>query len=69
MTQIIYDDKTFFAGYSSLPGSVHGLDGAPEWPVLRAMLPSDTLPWSVRGRNSCCSLPGAPDAVARKALG
>lgn len=39
MTQNIYDDETFFAGYSQLPRSVHGLDGAPEWPVLRAMLP------------------------------
>lgn len=40
MTQNIYDDETFFAGYSQLPRSVHGLDGAPEWPVLRAMLPA-----------------------------
>lgn len=39
MTQNIYDDETFFAGYSRLPRSVRGLDGAPEWPVLRAMLP------------------------------
>ncbi|WP_377838350.1 class I SAM-dependent methyltransferase [Bosea sp. UC22_33] len=39
MTQNIYDDETFFAGYSQLPRSVHGLDGAPEWPVLRGMLP------------------------------
>ncbi|MGO4175942.1 class I SAM-dependent methyltransferase [Bosea sp. TAF32] len=39
MTQNIYDDETFFAGYSRLPRSVHGLDGAPEWPVLRSMLP------------------------------
>ncbi|CAM5185222.1 SAM-dependent methyltransferase [Bosea thiooxidans] len=39
MTQNIYDDETFFAGYSQLPRSVHGLEGAPEWPVLRAMLP------------------------------
>ena len=39
MTQNIYDDETFFAGYSQLPRSVRGLDGAPEWPVLRAMLP------------------------------
>jgi SAM-dependent methyltransferase len=40
MTQNIYDDETFFAGYSRLPRSVLGLDGAPEWPVLRAMLPN-----------------------------
>ena len=40
MTQNIYDDDTFFAGYSRLPRSVEGLDGAPEWPALRAMLPA-----------------------------
>ena len=39
MTQNIYDDEAFFAGYSRLPRSVEGLDGAPEWPALRAMLP------------------------------
>ena len=39
MTQNIYDDETFFAGYSRLPRSVQGLAGAPEWPELRAMLP------------------------------
>ena len=39
MTQNIYDDEAFFAGYSQLPRSVQGLDGAPEWPVLRGMLP------------------------------
>jgi len=39
LTQNIYDDDIFFAGYSQLPRSVRGLDGAPEWPVLRAMLP------------------------------
>jgi SAM-dependent methyltransferase len=40
MTQNIYDDETFFAGYSRLPRSVHGLDMMPEWPTLRAMLPA-----------------------------
>jgi SAM-dependent methyltransferase len=44
MTQNIYDNEEFFAGYSRLPRSVEGLDGAPEWPALRAMLPD------VRGR-------------------
>ena len=44
MAQNIYDDPGFFAGYSQLGRSTHGLDGAPEWPVLRAMLPD------VRGR-------------------
>ena len=39
MTQNIYDDETFFAGYSCLRRSVEGLDGAPEWPALRALLP------------------------------
>lgn len=40
MTQNIYDDETFFAGYSALPRSVHGLDAAPEFPALRALLPA-----------------------------
>ena len=39
MTQNIYDNDEFFAGYSSLRRSIEGLDGAPEWPSLRAMLP------------------------------
>jgi SAM-dependent methyltransferase len=39
MTQNIYDDEAFFAGYSQLRRSVEGLDGAAEWPALRAMLP------------------------------
>lgn len=39
VAQNIYDDNTFFAGYSALPRSVHGLDGAPEWPALRSLLP------------------------------
>lgn len=39
MTQNIYDNEDFFAGYSRLPRSVQGLDGAPEWPALRALLP------------------------------
>ncbi len=39
MTQNIYDDETFFAGYSQLGRSVAGLDGAAEWPALRALLP------------------------------
>jgi len=40
MTQNIYDDPTFFAAYSRLPRSVRGLEGAPEWPSLRALLPA-----------------------------
>src|SRR5262245_32259113 len=39
MTQNIYDDQSFFQAYSQLPRSIHGLEGAPEWPALRAMLP------------------------------
>lgn len=39
MTQNIYDDEGFFAAYARLPRSVGGLDEAPEWPALRAMLP------------------------------
>ena len=39
MTQNIYDDPAFFAGYSRLGRSVEGLDGAAEWPPLRALLP------------------------------
>jgi len=39
MTQNIYDNEEFFAGYSGLRRSVEGLDGMPEWPALRALLP------------------------------
>jgi SAM-dependent methyltransferase len=39
MTQNIYDDPDFFAGYSQLPRSLGGLDGAPEWADLMALLP------------------------------
>jgi SAM-dependent methyltransferase len=38
-TQNIYDDPKFYEGYSQLRRSVEGLDGAPEWPALRALLP------------------------------
>jgi SAM-dependent methyltransferase len=40
VTQNIYDDPTFFHGYSALPRSVRGLQAAPEWPALRALLPA-----------------------------
>nr|WP_314619126.1 class I SAM-dependent methyltransferase [uncultured Pseudomonas sp.] len=40
MAQNIYDNPDFFAGYSQLPRQQLGLDGAPEWPVIRAMLPN-----------------------------
>ena len=39
MTQNIYDNEEFFEGYSRLSRSVEGLDGAPEWPALRVLLP------------------------------
>jgi SAM-dependent methyltransferase len=39
MAQNIYDDKSFFDAYRQLKRSVEGLDGAPEWPTLRALLP------------------------------
>jgi SAM-dependent methyltransferase len=39
MTQNIYDNDEFFRAYSRLPRSVEGLDAAPEWPALRALLP------------------------------
>ncbi|KAL1963082.1 hypothetical protein VTN77DRAFT_8728 [Rasamsonia byssochlamydoides] len=37
-TQNIYDNPAFFAAYSQLPRSQHGLAGAPEWPTLRRMV-------------------------------
>jgi SAM-dependent methyltransferase len=39
LAQNIYDKPEFFEGYSRLSRSVHGLDGAPEWPAIRAVLP------------------------------
>ena len=39
MAQNIYDTPEFFRGYSQLPRSIHGLDGAPEWPAIRELLP------------------------------
>jgi SAM-dependent methyltransferase len=37
--QNIYDDQNFFEGYIQLPRQVQGLDGSPEWPVFRSMIP------------------------------
>ena len=37
--QNVYDNAVFFENYSTLPRSVHGLDGAPEWPRLQTFLP------------------------------
>ncbi|MFC7065596.1 class I SAM-dependent methyltransferase [Brucella rhizosphaerae] len=39
MAQNIYDRTDFFSAYSQLPRSVYGLDGAPEWPCIRSLLP------------------------------
>ena len=39
MAQNIYDNPEFFEGYSRLGRSVEGLDGAVEWPALKALLP------------------------------
>src|ERR1700688_490398 len=39
MTQNIYDNPGFLQGYTQLGRSVEGLDGAAEWPALRALLP------------------------------
>jgi SAM-dependent methyltransferase len=38
--QNIYDDADFYKGYSQLPRSVSGLDAAPEWESVKALLPS-----------------------------
>jgi SAM-dependent methyltransferase len=40
MAQNIYDSAEFFQQYSKLPRSVHGLDGAAEWPTLKRLLGS-----------------------------
>jgi SAM-dependent methyltransferase len=42
VAQNIYDDEQFFVAYSGLRRSIEGLDGAPEWPRLRSMLPDIT---------------------------
>lgn len=39
MKQNIYDNPEFFTEYSAMQRSQAGLDGAGEWPALRAMLP------------------------------
>jgi SAM-dependent methyltransferase len=40
VAQNIYDDPDFFEAYSGLARQQRGLAGAPEWPVMRAMLPT-----------------------------
>ncbi|GAW27416.1 putative SAM-dependent methyltransferase [Rosellinia necatrix] len=39
MSQNIYDQHEFFQNYIQLDRQMKGLDGAPEWPQLCAMLP------------------------------
>ncbi|MDE8601528.1 class I SAM-dependent methyltransferase [Marinomonas sp. RSW2] len=39
MSQNIYDNQAFFDGYAQLPRSQFGLEAAPEWPSIEAMLP------------------------------
>jgi SAM-dependent methyltransferase len=41
MAQNIYDSDDFFKEYIQLPRQTIGLDGAPEWPALRSLLPTD----------------------------
>lgn len=42
MSQNVYDDPDFQAAYRTLRRSEQGLDGAAEWPAVRALLPSLT---------------------------
>ncbi|ASK63819.1 SAM-dependent methyltransferase [Virgibacillus phasianinus] len=39
MKQNKYDDARFFSAYEKMPRSVKGLEGAGEWPVLKALIP------------------------------
>jgi SAM-dependent methyltransferase len=41
-SQNVYDNATFFENYSTLPRSVQGLNGAPEWSRLQTFLPELT---------------------------
>lgn len=38
MAQNIYDNREFYTAYLKLKRSQEGLDGAPEWPILRDMV-------------------------------
>jgi SAM-dependent methyltransferase len=38
MAQNIYDNQAFFKQYGQLPRSIHGLDGAAEWPTMRYLV-------------------------------
>jgi SAM-dependent methyltransferase len=39
MSQNMYDDPDFHDAYRRLPRSMHGLEGAPEWPTVASLLP------------------------------
>ena len=39
MAQNIYDDQNFFEAYIQLPRQIQGLNGAPEWPSFRSLIP------------------------------
>ena len=39
MAQNIYDDQNFFEAYIQIPRQIHGLNGAPEWPSFRSLIP------------------------------
>lgn len=39
--QSIYDSAKFFEQYSKYPRAKNGLEGASEWPLLKALLPKD----------------------------
>jgi SAM-dependent methyltransferase len=45
MTQNVYDQPAFFDAYARMRRSVEGLDGAGEWPAMRALVPE------LRGRS------------------
>lgn len=40
MAQNIHDQPEFFAAQGQLNRSIHGLQGVPEWPDIRALLPA-----------------------------
>lgn len=39
MAQNVYEQENFFKEYIQLPCQVKGLDGTPEWPALKALIP------------------------------
>lgn len=47
MPQNIYDDQAFFDCYAQLPRSQFGLEAAPEWASIQAMLPDLSGKWVI----------------------